>query len=101
MGLCLIKKTTFQTGLTYLYVSPTTFSVNLEQGEVFTPPHGFFPYQDQHLLMYLGFLNSEPVRLLLKVINPDRLFQSNYVRLLPLHPSINTVPFCKVRHLLL
>lgn len=75
----------FRPGLTYIYASRTTFSVQpLEAGSVFSAAaHGCFPYKEEDLLLFLGFLNSEPVRLFLKIINPDRFFQSVYVRTLP------------------
>lgn len=84
-GTLLGQKLYFNPGLSYLYVSRTTFSVHpLEGRSIFSAAaHGCFPNDAKDQLLYLGFLNSEPVRLLLKVINPDRFFQSNYVRLLP------------------
>jgi hypothetical protein len=84
-GTLLGQKLYFRSGLSYLYVSRTTVSVHpLEGRSIFSAAaHGCFPSDAKDQLLYLGFLNSEPVRLLLKVINPDRFFQSNYVRLLP------------------
>lgn len=79
----------FHPGLTYIYAAQTTFSVQpLESNSVFSASaHGCFPRDERNYLAYLGLLNSEPVRLLLKVINPNRFFQSNYVRMLPV-PSL-------------
>ena len=74
----------FRAGLTYIYTAQTTFSVQpMPEGSVFTAAaHGLFPAETDRLL-YLAWLNSEPVRLLTKVINPNRFFQASYVRLIP------------------
>jgi hypothetical protein len=107
-GALLGQKYYFRPGLAYLYVSRTTFSVHpLEECAIFSAAaHGCFPYTERDRLMLLGFLNSEPVRLFLKVINPDRFFQSNYVRLLPIpnleqsrsgleHASLDALRACR------
>ena len=82
----------FQPGLTYIYTAQTTFSVQtLESGSVFTAAaHGCFPVEGFNRYVALAFLNSESVRLILKVINPDRFFQTAYVRLLPV-PKIEDI----------
>lgn len=75
----------FRAGLTYIYTAQTTFSVQpLPEGSIFTAAaHGLFP-GDADRAWWLAWLNSEPVRLLTKVINPNRFFQASYVRLIPL-----------------
>ncbi len=76
----------FMKGLSYIYTAQTTYSIQvLEQGSIFTAAaHGLFPKDNDDLLFFIGFLNSEAVRLLLKVINPNRFFQSAYVKSLPI-----------------
>src|SRR5690606_8663826 len=71
-------------GLTYIYTAQTTFSAQpLPAASVFTAAaHGLFP-PDTDRLTWLAWLNSEPVRLLTKVINPNRFFQASYVRRIP------------------
>jgi len=78
----------FKAGLTYIYTAQTTFSVQpLQVGSVFTAAaHGLFPNDELELWAWLGWLNSEPVRLLTKVINPNRFFQASYVRMIPVPP---------------
>jgi hypothetical protein len=73
----------FRKGLTYIYTG-NTFSVQpLEENSIFSAAaHGLFGSLENYLIL-LAFLNSEPCRLLLKTINPDRFFQSGYVGLLP------------------
>ena len=79
------RKHYFKPGLGYLYVSRTTFSVQpIPSGSIFTAAaHGLFPNDGCNLWLWLGWLNSEPVRCLAKVINPNRFFQSTYVEKIP------------------
>ena len=69
----------------YIYTGQTTFSAQLMQrgGAFSIAAHGLIPDNEDDNLWMLCFLNSEPVRLLLSVINPNRFFQANYVKLLP------------------
>lgn len=81
----------FKSGLSYIYTGATFSVQSLEKGSIFTAAaHGCFSNGKMSVETMLAFLNSESVRLLLKVINPDRFFQSAYVRLLPI-PEINTI----------
>jgi hypothetical protein len=79
----------FKKGLSYIYTG-ATFSVQpLEKGSIFSAAaHGCFPPEVGAFLSCLAYLNSEPIRLLAKVINPNRFFQSAYVRLLPIPQGI-------------
>lgn len=79
------KEHYFHPGLTYIYTAQTTFSVQpLPRGSIFTAAaHGLFPGKDENHWAWLAWLNSEPVRLLTKVINPNRFFQASYVRMVP------------------
>jgi hypothetical protein len=75
----------FKKGISYIYTGQTTFSAQLmQEGGIFSiAAHGLVPNDEGSTFWLLSFLNSEPVRLLLKVINPNRFFQANYVKLLP------------------
>lgn len=76
----------FQPGLTYIFTGQTTFSVQpLRAGSIFAKSaHAIFPNAEKDRIALLAILNSESVRLLLKVINPNRFFQTAYVKLLPI-----------------
>lgn len=82
----------FRKGITYIYTGQTTFSAQLMQsGGIFSiAAHGVVPNDEEDTFWLLSFLNSEPVRLLLKVINPNRFFQANYVKLLPV-PNLDPI----------
>lgn len=74
----------FQKGISYIYTGKTFSAQVMQRGGVFSiAAHGLVPNDENSMLWLLAFLNSEPVRLLLKVINPNRFFQANYVKLLP------------------
>jgi hypothetical protein len=80
------RKYYFEPGLTYIFTGQTTFSVQpLQKNSVFAKAaHAIFLKKKEMYMAFLGLLNSETVRLLLKVINPNRFFQTAYVKRLPM-----------------
>jgi hypothetical protein len=75
----------FKPGLSYVYTGNTFTVQPLEENSIFSAAaHGLIPVDKNNSLFLISLLNSEIVRLLLKTINPDRFFQTAYVRSLPL-----------------